>query len=246
MLNSNHRFLRFSIFVALATLATISTANCQQPESKKLEWAREWLRTFYPELNAHRYVMTATTYQPFDGPERPMSPIKLQVGDFAPGTVLGAATVVNGVVIPRQPKQFINASLTFDSSGHLSAFYCEGTAVGKQEEYERFKQTVDSHGEWTEAQAISALMEAGASYGPTEREKILRLIPVDQLEKLLGSTTVTSSEFESMSDVQLPRLALFRWRITVSVSFPDRSVGSYRMYFEPFKGALTGMESVAR
>jgi hypothetical protein len=244
MFNSNRRLPKSAVLLTLAIFVTIPVAKCQERESKNVTWAQEFLRTFYPEMIGHRYVMTFTTGQPFDVPVT-MGNIRIQIGDFAPGTVIGAATVVNGVVIPRQPKQFITALFTFDRSGHLFTFACEGPSVGKQEEHDRFKEAVRSHDEWTEAQAISELMKAGASYGPKEREKFLAILPLSQLEKLFGSVTVVSSEFESLIEGGPPRVPLFRWALTVSVKFSDGDVGSYKMYFEPFKGALIGMDAFA-
>jgi hypothetical protein len=243
MFDLSRRVLKSAVLLALAILVTNTAAKCQERESKNVTWAQEFLRTFYPEMIGHRYVMTFTAGQPFDDPVS-MGNIRMQIGDFAPGTVIGAATVVNGVVIPRQPKQFISALFTFDKSGHLFTFDCQGPAVGKQEEYDRFKETVRSHDEWTEAQTISALTQAGVSYGPKEKEKILKSLPLDQLERLFGGVTVVSSEFESLIEGGPPRAPLFRWAVTVKVKFPKGSEQSYKMYFEPFKGELIGMQTI--
>lgn len=263
MFNSTRRLLNPAVLLALAVSATSTVAKCQTPESKNLGWAQKFLSTFYPDMKGHRYVMTATTSQQFDVPLWPMDNLKIQIGDFAPGTVLGAVTCTNGIATqgspneikeqepskemkcsPVLPKQFINAVFIFTKTGHLETFASEGPAVGKEEEYNRFKETVRSHSEWTDAQANSVLLQTGASYGSDAKEELLKTLPLDQLEKLFGNIVVVSSEFESLAGDHPPRLALFRWKVTIKVRFSEGTEESYKMYFEPFKGALVEMEAV--
>lgn len=145
---------------------------------------------------------------------------------------------------PILPQQFINATFAFNNMGHLAVFGSEGPGVGKPEEYERFIETVRSHPEWTDAQANSALLQTGASYGPDAKEKLVKTLPLDELEKFFGKIAVVSSEFESQYGDHPPRLPLFRWAVTIKVKFPEGSEESYKMYFEPFKGALIEMDAI--
>jgi hypothetical protein len=244
MSNSDRRFVRLAVLLVLAASVVCTNAKSQESGSKELEWAREFLSTLYPEIRGHRYVMTARTSQPFDVPVGPMGNIRVQIGDFAPGTVIGAATVTNGVVSPVQPKQFINALFEFDKPGRLFTFSSDGPAVGKPEEFERVKQLVELHPEWTDAQDIAVLLKAGAPYGPEGKDKFLKVIPLDQLEKLIGKVTIVSAEFETVADHQ-QGYALLHWVVIAKVKSSDRGEGTYRMYFEPFKGALTNMDAVS-
>lgn len=241
--------------MALMLLCFYGGLGAQQvpPETRNLAWAQSFLRTLYPDIRNHRYVMTVTTSQPFDVPVRPMGNVNIQIGDFAPGTVLGGIMVTNGIVgqpppkiheaVPIEPKQFVTASLTFDNVGHLYTFGAEGPAIGNQEEYDRVKKLVESHPEWTDAQDVAALMKAGARYGAEEKEKLLRAIPLNDLEKLFGKMTVVSAEFETVTDHEHP-LPLLDWTVIVKVNFTDGRETTYRQSFEPFKGALIEMDAV--
>jgi hypothetical protein len=248
--NRRHISAFVSATVVLLVLGSPLWAQEHQDDSQNLRWAQAFLWTIYPDMKGHRYTMTATTSYPFDTPLEPKGNARVQIGDSAPDTVLGGIMVTTGIVgqdPPKEtkvsrvlPKQFINATFIFTKTGHLAMFASEGPGVGKPEEYERFKETVRSHSEWTDAQADSALLQAGASYGPDAKEKLMKIVPLDQVEKLFGNIAVVSSEFESGP----PRLPLFRWAVSIKVKFPEGSEESYRMYFEPFKGALVEMEAV--
>jgi hypothetical protein len=205
-------------------------------------------------MKDRRYVMTTTTSEPFDVPVRAVGNLNIQVGEMAPGTITGVVAA-NGIIGQNAPKdtksgpiyakQFINAFFGFDKPGHLFTFASEGPAVGKKDDYDRVKQLAGSHPEWTETQVIATLLKAGALYGPDGRDKFLRTIPIEGLEKLFGKIAIVSTEFESLTQNSTPRFALLYWVVTIKVSFPDGGEGTYTMHFEPFNGALIQMEAVS-
>lgn len=221
MSSSNRRGISafVSAAVLLFVLASPLGAQEHQDDYQNLRWAQAFLWALYPDMKGHRYTMTATTSYPFDMPLEPKGNVRVQIGDFAPGTVLGGMMCTNGIIgqeppkdmkcSPILPKQFVNAFIAFNKMGHLAAFASEGPAVGKPEEYERFKEAVKSHPEWTDAQANSALLQTGASYGPDAREKLMKTPPLDELEKLFGHIAVVSSEFESLAGDRPPPAYLF-------------------------------------
>jgi hypothetical protein len=223
------------------------------PESRNLAWAQEFLKKMYPEMNYHKYVMTATTSHPFDVTVQSMGNLSIQVGEMAPGTILGIAA--SGAIVgqdspkdrnygPIPAKQFINANFGFDEAGHLATFAAEGPAVGRQTDYDGVKQLVGFHPEWTDAQDISALLKAGALYGPEEKDKFLDVIRVEELKKLFGNIDIVSTKFETMTDND-QRFPLLHWVVIVNISFSEGNAGTYRMFFEPFKGTLTEMEAIS-
>lgn len=220
MSSSNRRRISafISAIVVLLILGCPLWAQERQDDFQNLRWAQAFLWTFYPDMKGHRYTMTATTSYAFDTPLEPRGNVGVQIGDFPPGTALGGMTCTNGIVgeeppkmkcSPILPKQFINATFAFNNMGHLGAFASEGPAVGKPEQYERFKESVRSHPEWTDAQANSALLQTGASYGPDAKEKLMKTLPLDELEKLFGKIAVVSSEFESLYGDHPPACLFF-------------------------------------
>lgn len=106
------------------------------------------------------------------------------------------------------------------------------------------KELVEFHPEWTDAQDVSALLKAGAIYGPNQKEEFLRAIPLRDLENLLGKAAITSAEFEVVPDSEQRWPALLHWVVMLNVNFTDGGQATYRLYFEPFKGALTQMDAV--
>jgi hypothetical protein len=197
--------------------------------------------------------MSVKTVFLFGSPIQALGNMDVQIGEAPPGTIM-RITGAGGIVGQKPPtpanlntvyaKQFIGAHFEFDERGHLAMFGSQGPAVGKEEDYERVKQLVGFHPEWTDAQDIAVLLKAGASYGPDERNALLKAIPLKELEKLFGKVTITSAEFETVTaDDQ--RWALLHWLIYADIEFPDGTHRSYKLIFEPFKGALTSMEVIS-
>ncbi len=198
--------------------------------------------------------MTARTSFPFDVPVQSMGNLEIQVGQMAPGTILGIAGTghIVGSESPKDlksgpiyPKQFVAAFFGFDKEGHLMTFASEGSAVGKGEAYDGVKQLVGFHPEWTEAQDIAALLKAGATYGPDEKAALFKTIPLEKLQKLLGKITITSAEFETVTDDD-QRFPLLHWSVNADIEFADGTQRSYKLIFEPFNGALTNIDIVLR
>jgi hypothetical protein len=235
------RAARFLIYAFFATVLFCGATNAQEFGTgiRNLAWAQEFLQTVYPNLTDHRYVITAVTSHSFDAPDMSMGNLAVQIGEMAPGTTLGTGSKTG----PIYATQFVSSFFTFDKDGHLSSFASEGPAVGNPQDYSNVKQLVESHPEWTDAQDVSALIKAGAEYGPEEKSKFLNTVPIERLEKLFGKVNIVSSEFVVATGSE-QRLPVLHWIAMAKVTFTNGDQSTYRMQFEPFKGALIGMDKL--
>jgi hypothetical protein len=255
MFNSNHRTARLAdvLIIVLLVCCPSVCAQEQATTAQHLAWVQRFLWTFYPELKDHKYRMTTTAYLGFDEPVGDFGNFDITIGEAAPGTilgiggtgsVLGAEPHKNPKISPIYAKQFLIANFAFYKTGQLFMFSCGGPATGNQEAYDNVKQLVNWHPEWTEAQAITALMKAGALYGPTEKEKFLKTLNIGQLDALFGKSTIDSVEFESGYENRNPPYALLHWTVKMTTSRADGDKRTYQMFFEPFKGVLTQIQAV--
>lgn len=98
----------------------------------------------------------------------------------------------------------------------------------------KLTELVDSHPEWSDDQAIQALKEAGALFGPDARDLVRDRLPFKRLEPIIGKIRLTSLHFQVRTD-SVPPLAAIGWQ----ADFKARKAGGETRYFlaiEPFGG----------
>jgi len=55
----------------------------------KVGWARDFMRSLYPDLNDKKYALTVETYLPYDQPGAPIEWVRLTIGEGPKGEVRG-------------------------------------------------------------------------------------------------------------------------------------------------------------
>jgi hypothetical protein len=102
------------------------------------------------------------------------------------------------------------------------------------------RQLVELHPEWSEAEAIRALKQAGASYGPADKEEFVKSLHLQSTEKFLGRVKVQSVEFSGLNPVHTGNFAAgsLDWVVRMEANFPDNTTVTYSLTFEPFAGKL--------
>jgi len=110
---------------------------------------------------------------------------------------------------------------------------CFGAEV-IQEKDKKLTELVDSHPEWTEEQAIQALKEAGASFGPDAKELVQKNLPFERLEPIVGKIHLTSLYFEVRNSADPPQ-AMLSWYADFTAEKGGRKK-RYYLAIEPFGG----------
>jgi hypothetical protein len=258
MPNSNHRFNRSAIILALAILSSCVSvlAQGQSYATQNLEWAQRFLLTMYPDLRNLHYDLTTTVYSSFDVTLTRMRRLDMQVGQAPPGTIFG---IMGSGSLGLQPpkgkakpgpvyaKQFLIVNFGFDKNERFSSFAAGGPEVERPEadQVEMNLRELSPEHQWTDAQADAELKKAGAMYVSIEKEKFLKSLPLDELEKLFGKITVVSADFKVLRDGDPGPPGRAEWLVVIRAKQTDGAQLTYRMVFEPFMGVLTNMDAVS-
>jgi len=97
---------------------------------------------------------------------------------------------------------------------------------------------VDSHHGWTDLQVENALKKAGAQFGPSDRDALIRALPRDALEQALGPFKVASSEFRLRHEQPSGSLADLYWELVVSSTTTEGRPLRWSLALEPFTGRV--------
>jgi hypothetical protein len=246
--------LPFVLILTILIYGISGLAREQGSAPQNLVWAQEFLWTMFPDLRGHHYDLTTILYSSLDGSLLPMRRLGMQVGEAPQGTIFGyrgqgqilgydAPTDVKPG--PNYAKQFLITNFIFDKDGHLSSFVAGGPAAERPEAEQVARSLLELSQEWTDAQAVKELKKAGAMYGPAEIEKFRNTLPVGELDKLFGKTTVVSVEFKIPRDSEGHPYGPMQWLVVIRAKQIDGTQLAYKMIFEPFKGALTNMDAVS-
>jgi hypothetical protein len=88
-------------------------------------------------------------------------------------------------------------------------------------------------------QEVQALKNAGASFGPAEKEAFVNSLHLERAEQALGRLKVLSVDFV-LPDEHIGNFAAgaFQWAVHAEAQLPDGTICKYALGFEPFKGKL--------
>jgi hypothetical protein len=133
----------------------------------------------------------------------------------------------------------LRGSISFTREGRVHQFYVGDSALSHSKENDAIRRQVESHPEWSEAQALVELRKAGARFGPASKEELLQAIQLQKYERFLGHFTIKSVEFVGLTEPHAGNFASLSWSIRLDVESPGGSHSPYTLVFEPFGGKLT-------
>ena len=207
---------------------------------------RDFLHDFYPELSGRDLFLSLSTVQRFDNSWRVIHRIEFNAMLHDP---LSEA-MLNPPFDPKTGKQLtppensvLKGDILFDHRGFLHAFATSGES-SQAKRIAALRDLIQSHPEWSNTDAVRALKQAGAHYGPDEKSEFRKTIQLQKFESFMGSKLeLRSIEFESLPENHEGSFTAgaLNWSITA-----DRVLGSgkripYTFSFEPFDGKLTAV-----
>ena len=235
----------FVRLIALLLIACVASAqdlrDCKQRDA--FLFVHDSLEAFYPEtFGKDRYVSLLTGH-PVDSPWSEVYGVKFEIKRFGPGVSFNPTfDAKTGKPIPApENATFLEGSFWFDETGGIKRVLFDGNdAHSKQNE--EIRKLIDSHPEWSEVEALKALKQAGAAYGPTERDHFLQVAQLENLGRILGKHKVQSAEFHTLLNPEHEgNFAELYWQVNVDVQLPNGSAVAYVLSFEPFKGKLVSI-----
>jgi len=93
-------------------------------------------------------------------------------------------------------------------------------------------------------QVAKILKQAGAKFGPEDKEAFLASVPLRGLQPFLGSLTLKSAEFQRHAEQVDGTVIELRWFVKVEAKTLDAQTYDYTLVFEPFAGKLVSLHRI--
>jgi hypothetical protein len=220
------------------------------------------LKAFYPEVYGKERYLLFSAEQPVDSETwEQFTRVDFTIKCFSWNASWGVA--IDGEtgkeIPPPENTTFLKGQARMWPHGDLRQLYFEGE-LAHSKENETIEKLVESHPEWSDEQAGRALTEAGALYGPANKDVFTRSLRLPELEKSLGLTilsadntkgadakTMRSIEFEGWTNSQHDgSFTGFVWTVRMDAGLVGGRSRKYAFYFEPFEGKLIGIFQLPR
>jgi hypothetical protein len=231
-----------SLFATLLFSCTFGYSQVNIPAKQEtiLTFAHDFLQVFYPELfdKEHRITLAVTT---------PGNDAWLELGGVFFTVTSANVSPVNKLISP-DPETTDHVILGGSfwlppiEYGRVRELHAYSDAV-HQRQREQLHDLVASHPEWSNTQIANALKQAGARFGPDDKEAFVKSLPLNKAERFLGKIKITSVEFDYPRRDQNGRFTLINlsWIVQAEAELPDGTHPTYTIVFEPFEGKLTDL-----
>ncbi|MBS1867868.1 MAG: hypothetical protein JSS69_18300 [Acidobacteria bacterium] len=247
MLRFPERLLR-QVATALVFSAIANSLNAQVPNDQPtpISGARDFLGVVYPELAGRDFFLSFSLMQGLDGSWRRLYKIDFDIMRYHPASsimVNPSTDAKTGKRLSPPKNTILKGDILFDSKGWLHAFEAVGDAA-QTKQYDSLVELVDAHPKWSDADAVQALKQAGARFGPAEKVAFLRTFQLEKFEHFMGKLERKSAEFEPLPKNHSEgntALGSCVWVVTVDRILPDGKRIPYVLRFEPFEGKLTSV-----
>jgi hypothetical protein len=213
-----------------------------------------FLVDLYPELLTTGVGAEVVSNEPFEADWPRLREVRFKVWTYVPDAARGitVAGYVSGGDIVRgfRSKVIMTGTFRFDDQGQVLEFQGRESFALNSGKHSDLRGLIESHPEWTAAQALQALKEARPLYGPGEQEALMKVVPWTVLERRLGKLTVQSVQFDTMlraeKILETPAVVFYQWHVVVQGQRPGQAAVNYVLHFEPFGGKLTEITSDSR
>jgi hypothetical protein len=241
-----------ALVVMLGGLAAAAQAPVSNDRETVLSLAHDFLRTAYPELSGKDFTLNFSTNAPLDGSWREIyeilfkviTPPHLEVSPVTDSSGLTTVLSEEGVT-----STVVQGRIRFTRSGRLVEFGAGDSEVIYSKQNADFRALVKSHPEWTPEQAAHALKDAGARFGPADKEQFIKSLQLEKFTGFMGRLTIESVEFQSpLNDPnsdwpssKWDEEDSSQWAVKVHSHWPVGDDWTYILFFEPFNGKLIGI-----
>jgi hypothetical protein len=203
--------LRATLAIGLISLLFPMCSASQEKHDRFLQSpitrAQAMLRALYPQLAGKSYQMSVTTFGSFDIPWTLMPPFDVEIGHSEIGRIEITGLGKSSPVTERHP--VLIASFQFGADNILDNVYFRSPELTLNLKNDQLRKLVDSHQEWSDQEVAAALKNAGAKFGPNEREQVLKALPLSVLEPFIGLMEIDSAEFRMRHQQKPASLAQF-------------------------------------
>lgn len=106
---------------------------------------------------------------------------------------------------------------------------------------EEAQAEINAHPAWTQAEALEAAKRHGLRFGPSDKQAVLKLIPLRELSTFFGTLRIKRTEFTLTSEHEKDAaysFASLSWVITAEEIGTARAL---EITLEPFRGHIVGL-----
>lgn len=206
---------------------------------------RDILKIFYPEAFGSGRYFNAYTGQPVDDEQwGEFRGLSFTISRFGPGVSWNQThDASTGKTIPPPANEVVLKGTTWvGNNGELIQFSVSGDLAHSQQN-DAIHNLIESHPEWSGEQEIHYLKDAGAKYGPADKQQFMSSLHLDKAEKILGPLRILLIEFNNANSDHVGDFAAgaFQWAVQGEAQLPDGGHAKYAFGFEPLDGRLVSI-----
>jgi hypothetical protein len=240
----------FSIFVAAVFIIAFprSLAPATPPDDGEinLAYVHGFLQLFYPEFMIKGNTLKLMVYAPADDSLREIAGVYFTLAHTTPPNYVVPVLGPDGKLVPGSEPDPGSSRVLLEGSmwvpfpqqhGRIAEVVAlDGAHTEKMKSLEWLVRT---NPQWTKEQVMAALKQAGARFGPNDKEEFLTSLPLARAERFLGRLRILSVDPPSIPDERGEGVpARLDWRVKAEATFPDGTKSTYDLAFEPFEGKL--------
>jgi hypothetical protein len=213
--------------------ATQEPVRCPNPVYE----AQRFVQTLYPETRGKGYAVLFSVGGTYDEAWKNLPRLELAIleTNSTPSIDLLVGDTRRKYK-PLNPE--LIASFYFDKDGRIESVTIQGNALVNDKKDKQISVLVKTHRNLSDAQVVRALKEAGAKYGPEDKDSFLASLPLKDLEEFLGKLTIKSAEFHLRHDQPGGPIPELRWSVEAESRSAGGKIQIFTLIFEPFAGKL--------
>jgi hypothetical protein len=232
------------LLLSLGIPSGLAQQNPPVKQDTVLTFVHDFLQVFYPELISKDHTLRLSVYHPADTSWSEISGVYFTVNPERPPDYGNIRYGPNGPIPETRPDPesiLLDGSIWLPQLEHGSRIQQVVASSPDAKKLERLRARIESHPEWSDEQAISALKKDGARFGPDEKEAFVRTLPFDKAERFFGHLKITSVDFKHLLEGRSGNFAVtaLSWSVSADALFSDGTTAKYFFDFEPYEGKLT-------
>lgn len=237
------------LLFALGMPTALAQRNPPASQETVLTFVHDFLQVFYPELLSKGHRLELSVVHPAEDSWRENAGVYFTVTPDKPPNY-GFRGPLNGEPIPEDRPDpdsvLLSGDVWLPPIEHGSRIQQVDTSPegANERKLTTLRELVQSHPEWSDDQVVRALKDAGARFGPDEKQAFVDSLPLVNAERFLGTLKVTSVEFRHLQDGRNGSFAAsaLDWTVRANAHFSDGTEAEYVFGFEPFEGKLIFLE----
>jgi hypothetical protein len=227
------RLFSLCVYAYIFMIGSVQAQSpCTTPDyvANRVEWAREFLLTFFPEFMEYPTKIQASDQIRFDSKDyKGFHLFEITLRPWREGSSSG---------FPETIGYAADSEFRFRRDDLFSSWQAQNDPA----QMINFQKLVDSHPEWSEGEIRDALIKAGAHFAPGAEGALVNSLPMEELRKLFGEVRVGGANFYFREFDRLqPGAAVLQWHVEMQVSCDGKPHHGYVLLVEPFSGKLFGI-----